>query len=77
MQYASLQSGPDCKQGSGGVLNEGTREEIENQGLELLGVVPHDDTVYEYDCDGKPTVQLPEDSPVRAALKEIVEKLGL
>ena len=47
------------------------------QGLELLGVVPHDDTVYEYDCDGKPTVQLPEDSPVRAALKEIVEKLGL
>ena len=61
----------------GGVLNEGTREEIENQGLELLGVVPHDDTVYEYDCDGKPTVQLPEDSPVRAALKEIVEKLGL
>lgn len=61
----------------GGVLNEGTKEEIENQGLELLGVVPHDDTVYQYDCDGKPTVQLPEDSPVRAALKGIVEKLGL
>ena len=61
----------------GGVLNEGTREEIEKQGLELLGVVPHDDMVYQYDCDGKPTVQLPEDSPVRAALKEIVEKLGL
>ncbi len=61
----------------GGVLNEGTREEIDNQGLELLGVVPHDDTVYQYDCDGKPTVQLPEDSPVRAALKAIVEKLGL
>ena len=43
----------------GGVLNEGTREEIEKQGLHLLGVVPHDDTVYEYDCDGKPTVTLP------------------
>ena len=32
-----------------GVLNEGTREEIEKQGLTLLGVVPHDDQVYEYD----------------------------
>ena len=42
-----------------GVLNEGTREEIEKQGLTLLGVVPHDDQVYEYDCDGKPTVRLP------------------
>ena len=60
-----------------GVLNEGTREEIEKQGLTLLGVVPHDDQVYEYDCDGKPTVRLPEDSPVRAALKKIVENLDL
>ena len=77
MQYASLRVGLIVNRAPGGVLNEGTREEIENQGLELLGVVPHDDTVYEYDCDGKPTVQLPEDSPVRAALKEIVEKLGL
>ena len=60
-----------------GVLNEGTREEIEKQGLTLLGVVPHDDQVYEYDCDGKPTVRLPEDSPVRATLKKIVENLDL
>ena len=50
---------------------------IEKQNLNLLGVVPHDDLVYRYDCDGKPTVQLPADSPVRAALKGIVEKLHL
>lgn len=61
----------------GGALNQGTLEEIENQGLTLLGVVPHDDQVYEYDCDGKPTVTLPEDSPVRLALGEIVNKLSL
>lgn len=61
----------------GGVLNQGTLEEIENQGLTLLGVVPHDDQVYEYDCDGKPTVTLPEDSPVRLALGEIINKLSL
>lgn len=60
-----------------GELNEGTREEIEKQGLELLGVIPHDDLVYQYDCDGRPTVTLPADSPVRKALREIVGKLGL
>lgn len=60
-----------------GILDAGTMEEIEKQNLNLLGVVPHDDMVYQFDCDGKPTVQLPGDSPVRAALKEIVEKLGL
>ena len=51
----------------------GTLEEIRNQGLELLGVVPHDDQVYQYDCDGKPIIQLPKDSPVRNALGEIVK----
>ena len=61
----------------GGKLNEGTMEEIEKQGLTLLGVVPHDDQVYEYDCDGKPTSSLPKDSPVCLALDEIVKKLSL
>ena len=60
----------------GGKLNEGTMEEIEKQGLTLLGVVPHDEQVYEYDCDGKPTVSLPEDSPVRRAMDEIIAKLS-
>ena len=60
-----------------GKLSEGTLEEIEKQGLTLLGVVPQDDMIYEYDCDGKPTVQLPEDSPVRQAMKEIIAKLNL
>lgn len=60
-----------------GKLDPGTLEEIQNQKLELLGVVPQDETVYRFDCEGRPTVQLPADSPVREALKGIVEKLGL
>ncbi len=60
-----------------GVLSEGTLEEIKIQGLNLLGVVPQDENVYEYDCDGKPMTQLPANSPVKAALKEIVAKLKL
>lgn len=60
----------------GGKLNAGTMEEIEKQGLTLLGVVPQDATVYEYDCDGKPTTQLPADSPVRQALYRVLDKLN-
>ena len=60
-----------------GKLDEGTMEEIQNQKLDLLGVVPQDDDVYRFDCEGRPTVQLPADSPVRAALKGIIEKLGI
>ena len=37
-----------------GELDQGTRAEIEKQGLTLLGVVPQDDTVYRFDCDGGP-----------------------
>ena len=61
----------------GGKLDEGTLEEIEKQKLDLLGVVPQDEDVYRFDCEGRPTVQLPKDSPVRAALKGIIEKLGI
>ena len=61
----------------GGKLNDGIKEEIEKQGLHLLGVVPQDETVYEYDCDGKPTARLPEDNPVKKALREIAGKLSL
>lgn len=61
----------------GGVLNEGTKAEIEKQGLTLLGVVPQDETVYEFDCDGTPIVDLPEDSPVRKAVVEIIDNLGI
>lgn len=60
-----------------GELNDGIREEIENQRLNLLGVVPQDDTVYQYDCEGRPTASLPEDNPVKMALRAIVDKLEL
>lgn len=60
-----------------GELNDGIREEIELQGLNLLGVVPQDDGVYECDCAGKPTSQLPADSPVKKALYQILDNLNL
>lgn len=60
-----------------GQLNDGTKEEIEKQGLHLLGVVPQDNEVYEFDCDGKPTIELSEDSPVKQALRTIVDNLNI
>lgn len=60
-----------------GKLSEGTREEVENRKLNLLGVVPGDELVYDYDCDGKAIVSLPEDSAIKVAIKEIAEKIGL
>ena len=60
-----------------GKLDEGTMEEVEKQGLTLLGIVPQNQDVYQYDCDGKPIIRLPKDSPVRSALHDIVQKLGL
>ena len=61
----------------GGVLNAGTKEEIEKQGLTLLGVVPQDENVYDFDCQGSPIVDLPEDSPVRKAIEEIIDRMEL
>ena len=34
-----------------GRLDPGTREEIELQGLNLIGIIPQDDMVYRFDCD--------------------------
>ena len=61
----------------GGVLNAGVQEEIEKHGLELFGVLLQDETVYEYDCEGKPSSQVPETAPVKTALHGIMKRLNL
>jgi len=61
----------------GGELNPGVLEEIEKHGLPLLGVLPQDELVFEYDCEGKPSARVPEDTPVKQALRRIMEKLNV
>jgi len=60
-----------------GKLSEGIEEEIKLQGLDLLAVIPHDDMVYQYDTKGIPLVELPEDTPVKAAVREVIGKIQL
>ena len=58
-----------------GVLSEGVMEEIKKTGMDLLGVLPQDETIYEFDGEGTPTSQLPEGNPFRTALYEALDKL--
>ena len=58
-------------------LNPGVREEIELQKLDLAGVLPHDEMVYEADCNGEPSSKVPDSSPVKQALWDILKKMNL
>lgn len=61
----------------GGVLEDGVREEIEKHGLTLFGVLPQDDAIYLCDCNGDPSAKLPDSNPVKVALKNIMQSIGL
>ena len=61
----------------GGMLEDGVKAEIEKHGLKLLGVLPHDEAVYRCDCQGEPSAKLPQDDPMKTALKGIMQSIGL
>lgn len=47
-----------------------------NEGeLELAGTVPEDRAIYEYDLDGRPTIEIPEDNAAVKAAYEIFENV--
>ncbi|UCD77984.1 MAG: AAA family ATPase [Desulfobacterales bacterium] len=56
-------------------LSEKALEMIKAGGLELAGTVPEDDTIYEYDLNGRPTIEMPEDSPSVQAAFGIFDKI--
>ena len=51
--------------------------DVKVDGLDLIGVLPQDELVYEFDCEGKPSAKVPDDAPVKVALKSIMETLSL
>ena len=60
-----------------GQIDAGIQEEIAKHGLELLGVLPQDESVYRCDCAGEPSAKLPDSNPVKAAVKNIMKSIGL
>ena len=61
----------------GGAINDGIKSAIAEHGLDLLAVLPQDDDVYEYDTEGRPTAEVPEDNPVKKALFAALDTLPL
>ena len=50
--------------------------EIIRQGdLTLAGTVPSDESVYNYDLEGRPTIEMPEDTPALSAAFDIFDKI--
>lgn len=48
---------------------------IEKEGMTLAGTIPADDAVYEFDLNGRPTIEMPEDNPAVAAAFTIFDKM--
>ena len=55
--------------------SEKALEMIAAGGLELAGTVPEDRTIYEYDFDGRATIEMPEDTPSVQAAFQIFDKI--
>lgn len=48
---------------------------IADNGLELAGVIPADDEVYEFDLNGRPTIDIGEANPALAAAYSIFDRI--
>jgi len=58
-----------------GELDPDLSKEAENQHLELVGAIPADELIYQYDLDGRPTFRLPVESESVQAARRIFEKV--
>ena len=48
---------------------------VKKENIELIGVIPEDQTVYEFDLEGRPTVELPDDNAAVQAAFDIFSKI--
>jgi CO dehydrogenase maturation factor len=48
---------------------------IKENGLEFAGTIPEDNDVYEYDLNGRPTIDIPEDNQAVKAAFEMFDKI--
>jgi CO dehydrogenase maturation factor len=56
-------------------LSSRAMAEIDTQGLQLVGLIPEDPLIAEFDGQGRPTYQLPADSPALQAAYAIFPRL--
>jgi len=58
-------------------IGEKVVQEIEKTGLQLIGTIPMDPNVTQYDIEAKPLFDLPEDSVAVKAVEEILSQVKL
>jgi CO dehydrogenase maturation factor len=58
-----------------GELPSALKDAVDEAGLNLAGCVPEDELISQYDTEGKPTAELPEDAKSVKALGEIFDKI--
>jgi len=61
---------------TGGGLSPLQEEWISKTGLEVVGRIPEDRMIWEYSVNGRPLIELPEDSQAVRAVSEIVGSLS-
>ena len=56
-------------------VTDSLQEAITKHGLNLAGTIPKDDVLYEFDMNGDPTGNLPDDNPALSTAFEIFDKI--
>jgi len=56
---------------------EDLRTVAQQHGFELVGIIPFDENLSTFNADGRPLLDLPENSPSVTAVKQISVNLGL
>jgi CO dehydrogenase maturation factor len=59
----------------GGILPGPVQEFVDKLDIPLLGVIPADDDLSDFDFSGKPLLELGDESPVYQAIKGMLEKI--
>ncbi len=50
-------------------------DQLKKANLELIGTIPEDDMIYDFDFNGRPTIEMPEDSISVKAAFDIFDKI--
>ena len=56
-------------------LTDSLQEAIVKHGLNLAGTMPKDDLLYDFDMNGTPTINLPDDNPALSTAFDIFDKI--
>jgi CO dehydrogenase maturation factor len=58
-----------------GELSEPILKSVEKIGIPLLGVIPADNTISEFDLNGRPLIEMNGNSPIYSRISEMMEKI--